>query len=403
MTAEGTLLHSKLYQLITLPLTLSSAVAAVASAASSSTSQAEECARLWHRRLGHINSASVLHLFSSGWVANPDAANISRLLRAAPRQLLCEPCIKGKMETAPLPQKASVRAIRPLELLHTDVCGPMPVPSLNGMRYFVLIVDDYTRYCFLAPIVTKDQAVEVIQRYQRVAERTHSAQGWKIGKVRSDNGGEFINTALTDYFAADGIQRQRSTAYSPQQNGVVERANRTIVELARTMLTESRLPKSFWALACLCAVHTRNCSPTHSVPSMTPFEAWYGRKPDISNLRPFGCLCFAHIHSTKRDKLDPKAWRCAFVGYSDQAKAYLVYLLDQRVVRESRSVRFLEHIVAMDGVSGAGGTEICLNFPILSSPPTRLHLTQPIRPSSHPSRMWRERRKRRQRLKQQKE
>jgi hypothetical protein len=139
-----------------------------------------------------------------------------------------------------------------------------------------------------------------------------------------------------------GIEHQLTAPYTPQQNGVVERKNRTIMEMARCMLHDKGLPKEFWAEAANTAVFLLNRLPKKAVQKKTPFEAWHGSKPKLINLKTFGCLCFSYIHQVKRDKLDKKAEPRIFVGYSLIAKAYRIYLPHQNKIIVSRDVKFME-------------------------------------------------------------
>ncbi|MCI11517.1 copia-type polyprotein [Trifolium medium] len=130
--------------------------------------------------------------------------------------------------------------------------------------------------------------------------------------------------------------------YTPQQNGVVERKNRTIMEMTRCLLHDKGLPKKFWAEAANTAVFLLNRLPTKALQKKTSFEVWYDNKPKLINLKIFGCLCFSYIPSVKRDKLDKKAEPGIFVGYSSTSKAYRIYLPQSNKVIVSRDVKFLE-------------------------------------------------------------
>ena len=145
-----------------------------------------------------------------------------------------------------------------------------------------------------------------------------------VKSLRSDNGGEYSSTAFQTFCAEKGISRQLTNPYTPEQNGVSERLNRTIMEAVRSMLIHSNLPLSFWAEAVQCAVYAHNRSPTSALHDATPFECWFGVKPDISNMRVFGCVCYYHVPDPQRQKLDPKARKAVFVGYPDGMKGYKV-------------------------------------------------------------------------------
>ena len=179
--------------------------------------------------------------------------------------------------------------------------------------------------CGRAPSIPRDAALDAFQYYKTHAETLHSAAGHKLQVMRSDNGGEFIGERFTAYLEQAGIRRQLTAPYTPSQNGVVERANRTIVEAVRTTLQASGLPNSFWAEAAAHAIFVRNRLPTKAVRRVTPYQAWNGRKPDADILRPFGCIAHAYIHAVHRNKLDAKSRRCVFVGFATDSAQYRLY------------------------------------------------------------------------------
>ena len=170
--------------------------------------------------------------------------------------------------------------------------------------------------------------------------------------MRSDNGGEFISGRFTAYLEQAGIRRQLTAPYTPSQNGVVERANRTIVEAARTTLQASGLPKSFWAEAAAHAIFVRNRLPTKAVRLVTPFQAWHGRKPDADILRPFGCIAHAQISAVHLTKLDAKSRRCVFLGFAVDSAQYRLYDPATSEVFQSRDVKFDEHLLYGTAVAG---------------------------------------------------
>ena len=143
-----------------------------------------------------------------------------------------------------------------------------------------------------------------------------------VNNIRSDNGGEYTSNAFKSYCTEKGITQQFTNPYCPQQNGVSERLNRTIMESARSILFHAKLPLKFWAEAVSSVVYTRNRCPTSSLGGKTPFEQYHGKIPDVSNLRVFGCKCYVHIPDSLRRKLDPKAYCAVFAGYPSDSKGY---------------------------------------------------------------------------------
>ncbi len=160
--------------------------------------------------------------------------------------------------------------------------------------------------------------------------------------LRSDGGGEYFSNEFSEYLKEHGIQRKYSCSYSPQQNGVVERKNRHIVKIARAMLNEKNLPNYFWAKAVATAIYIMNRTPTTAVHGMTPEEKFTGKKPDVSHLRVFGCIAYVHVPDEKRSKLDPKAEKCIFIGYSSKQKGYRCFSPSTRKLQVSKDVVFDE-------------------------------------------------------------
>ncbi|MCO5564348.1 hypothetical protein L7F22_018008 [Adiantum nelumboides] len=202
----------------------------------------------------------------------------------------------------------------------------------------------------------------------------------KVKSIRSDRGGEFLSENFARWCKSEDIRRQLTTPYTPSQNGVVERKNRTIMEMARAMLAHASLPRSYWAEACNTAVYIQNRSPTHALQDMTPFQAYYGRKPTVSHFRVFGCSAFVHIPKEKRQKLDFKSRKLLFLGYSAESDAYRLYDPDTRTTTVSRDVVFDESFIT--SAEGAAAQPIpILPPPSLPDPPASPVITPS---TSHP-------------------
>ncbi|MCO5594613.1 hypothetical protein L7F22_048646 [Adiantum nelumboides] len=202
----------------------------------------------------------------------------------------------------------------------------------------------------------------------------------KVKSIRSDRGGEFLSENFARWCKSEGIRRQLTTPYTPSQNEVVERKNRTIMEMARAMLAHASLPRSYWAEACNTAVYIQNRSPTHALQDMTPFQAYYGRKPTVLHFRVFGCSAFVHIPKEKRQKLDFKSRKLLFLGYSAESDAYRLYDPDTRTTTVSRDVVFDESFIT--SAEGATAQPIpILPPPSLPDPPASPVITPS---TSHP-------------------
>ena len=235
----------------------------------------------------------------------------------------------------PFHQSTAKRADHPLELIHSDVCGKIGTRSLGGGEYFVTFVDDHTRHVWVYILKHKD---DVLQRFREWKALVEKSSGRMIKTLRTDNGGEYISTEFNLYLTKEGIKHELTIPHTPQQNGVAERLNRTLIEGVHTMLADSKLPHRFWAEALSTTVYLRNRSPTKALEGITPFEAWSGTKPDVSFLRIFGCSAYAHVPKAERHKLDSKTRKCVLLGYGANRKGYHLYDLERMKVIHSRDV-----------------------------------------------------------------
>nr|GFB91600.1 retrovirus-related Pol polyprotein from transposon TNT 1-94 [Tanacetum cinerariifolium] len=225
---------------------------------------------------------------------------------------LCSACEQGKIHRKHHKSKMSFASNKPLYLLHMDLCGPMRVQSNNGKRYVLVVVDDYSRYKWVFFLHSKDEAFELIISF---IKKTQVNLQLQVQRVRTDNGTEFKNKTLDEV----GITQQFSAARTPQQNGVVERRNRTLVEAARTMLTFANLPSFLWAEAIAIACFTQNRSIIHKRVDKTPYELMNKRKPNIKFFCVFGCRCYLLNDYEDVGKLKTKGDIGVFVGYSKES------------------------------------------------------------------------------------
>ncbi|GKC43986.1 retrovirus-related pol polyprotein from transposon TNT 1-94 [Tanacetum coccineum] len=235
--------------------------------------------------------------------------------------------------------KTAFASNKPLYLLHMDLCGPMRVESINGKRYVLVVVDDYSRYTWVFFLHSKDEASEVIISF---IKKTQVNLQLQVQRVRTDNGTEFKNKTLAKFFDEVGISQQFSAARTPQQNGVVERRNRTLVEAARTMLTFANLPLFLWAEAIATACFTQNRSIIHKRFDKTPYELINKRKPNIKFFHVFGCRCYLLNDYDNVGKLKAKGDIGVFVGYSKESAAFRIYNKRTRKIHESMNVNFDE-------------------------------------------------------------
>ncbi|GJV91160.1 retrovirus-related pol polyprotein from transposon TNT 1-94 [Tanacetum coccineum] len=287
---------------------------------------------LWHRRLSHLNF-DYITLLSKKEVVN----GLPKLKYV--KDQLCSSCEMSKAKRSSFKSKAVPSSKGRLNLLHMDLCGPMRVASINGKKYILVIVDDYSRYTWTLFLRSKDETPEVLKDFLTMIQRNLQAQ---VITVRTDRGTEFLNKTLHAYFKEEGIEHQTSTPRTPEQNGVVERRNRTLVEAARTMLSASKLPLSFWAEAVATACYTQNRSIIISTHGKTAYHIINDRKPSIKHLHIFGCICYITRDGKNLDKMKEKGDPCVMVGYSTQSKGYRVYNKRTRLIAESIHIKFDE-------------------------------------------------------------
>ncbi|GKD18702.1 zinc finger, CCHC-type containing protein [Tanacetum coccineum] len=193
---------------------------------------------------------------------------------------ICDMCLIGKHARAPFLYQAEYRSKTALDLIYGDLCGPISPPTPSGKRYIFLLVDDYSRYMREYFLNSKDQAFGVFKEFKTRVEKEH---GTKIKTFRTDRGGEFTSNEFHKYCRENGIIRQLTAPYSPQQNGVVKRKNRTILSTTRCMMKATGMPQNFWAEAVRHAILLLNCTPTKSLEDVTPYKALKGRKPNLQH------------------------------------------------------------------------------------------------------------------------
>ena len=291
---------------------------------------------VWDRRLGHLGKKDLKRLLKRSKIDfSEDDLD----------EKVCGYCQMAKQTRTPFNKKAR-RAGRPFELVHTDICGPFP-ESIDGYKYFVTFTDDYTRYSCTFLLKKKSDVLEAFKRYIRRMKRQF---GWKLRRFRSDNGGEYASDALDHVLAKEGIIWEPTIDYSPSENGVSERLNRTLCEKLRALLFESGLPLKLWSRLIETATYLKNRSPTKALGGKTPYEALYKRKPDLSNLTIIGSKAWVAIPLEKLQKLDARSAECRLIGYAASTQ----YILYQESVDE---VIFSRDVVFEEGSFGTWGGE----------------------------------------------
>ncbi|KAL7285881.1 hypothetical protein ACG7TL_000992 [Trametes sanguinea] len=280
----------------------------------SASSTCEEDESLWHQRCSHVNLDDLRSVVKKGLVSG-------LVLRSKRKpDPICEPCLAGKLNRHSIPRLAS-RKHTPIALVHTDLKGPLPVPTPKGHVYWMTFVCDATRFWVVAYLKRKSDTFAAFQAYKVYAE---NCLGLRIKATHDDKGGKYIGREYNDFCAQHGIQHQHTEPDEPHQNGVAERANRMIAEGATALLAQSKLPLLFWGHAASTFVHTRNHIPTSALGGAIPYTAWKGkgRKPDVSYFRTFGCLAYVLVRKKDRKALEPHSRKCIFVGYPESTKAW---------------------------------------------------------------------------------
>jgi transposase InsO family protein len=291
-------------------------------------------ADLWHKRLGHMSEKGLKILVGKNLLPGLKSYNLD----------LCEHCIYGRQRRVSFLRGGHDRKKNVLELVHSDVFGPVNIKSLGGASYFVTFIDDASRKVWAYPMKNKSEVFGIFQKFHVVVERETN----KLLKcLRTDNGGEYCSNAFKEYCNRFGIKHEKTVPGTPQQNGVAERMNHTIMEKVRSMLSNSGLEKNFWAEAVRTTCYLINRSPTTALDGGIPEEVWTGKNLNYSHLKIFGCEAFVHIPKENRTKLDDKSMKCIFLGYADEdlvivygiqsniklLEAGMLYLMSQKCSR----------------------------------------------------------------------
>ncbi|KAL8157708.1 hypothetical protein AgCh_002420 [Apium graveolens] len=265
---------------------------------------------------------------------------------------LCDACQKGKKKKVSFSKKLESAIDEPLQLLHMELFGPVNVLSISRKRYCLVIVDDFSKFSWVYFLGSKDEASEIIINH---IKQVNNHPDFKVRNIRSDNGTEFKNSTMKLFCEENGIMHEFSAPRTPQQNSVVEWKNRSLIEAARTMLEESKLPTYFWAEAVNCVCYTQNISLINQAKGMTPYQLFKRRKPTLNFLYVFGCKCYILRNQfDHKGKFDAKADEGIFVGYS-AGKSYMVYNLRTNIVMKYVHVVFDDKKI--DGLTNEGHHE----------------------------------------------
>ncbi|EOY32423.1 Uncharacterized protein TCM_040335 [Theobroma cacao] len=216
---------------------------------------------------------------------------------------LCQACQFGKQTKNLFPKENRWKVTNTLELVHTVISGPMKTSSLNGSKYYIIFINDFTKYCWIFFIKHKSNALNIFRKFKASVK---NFSGMSIKTLRSDNGREYVVTEFEKYLEVFGVHHQLTISYNPQQNGKAERKNKTLAEMDMK----------------------------------TPYEMWFGHKPTVSHLRTFKCVYYAMVPNSKRTKLDPKSVAIVLVGYSKVSKGYKLYDVKLKKIFVNRDMIF---------------------------------------------------------------
>jgi hypothetical protein len=247
---------------------------------------------LWYRMYAHINYQALPFL--------------KRMVEGIPElqsthEGICKGCALGKNIKKPF-QSSNNKSKEILDLIHLDVCSLMPVKSLGGSSYYIIFIDDYSRKTWLYLLKKKD---EVFSKFQEFKAEIENLTNKKIKTLRIDNGGEYTSKVFVAFCKLAGIRRELTVPRNPQQNGVAKRNNRSIEETVKALLNDQGLSMFLWGEATMKTIYVHNISPHRILKDMTPEEAFFGKKPNVENLRIFGYPLYSHIPKDKRNKLEP--------------------------------------------------------------------------------------------------
>ncbi|KAL0552306.1 hypothetical protein IC582_011414 [Cucumis melo] len=234
----------------------------------------------------------------------------------------CEHCIMEKSTRVKFGKgKHTTKGI--LDYVHSDLWGPTKEVSMGSSRYFISIIDDFSRKVWIYPLKQKDEAFRKFLEWQKQVE---NQTGRKVKYLMTDNGLEFVNNKSNHFCKSEGITRHFTVTYTPQQNGLDERFNRTIMERTRCLLTNASLPLKFWGEAAQTACYLINRSPSSALNLKTPQKVWIGKAPSLEHLRVFGCIAYAHV---KDGKLNKRTLKCMFIGYPQGVKGYKLWCIEK--------------------------------------------------------------------------
>ncbi|CAI7858558.1 unnamed protein product, partial [Closterium sp. NIES-54] len=296
---------------------------------------------LWHHRLGHPSLPRL-----RGMASRVLVSGLPRSLPPLPPgpAPTCVPCVEGRQRAAPHSSKFPLTEA-PLQTLHMDVWGPARVRGQGHERYFLLVVDDYSRYTTVFPLRSKGDVTEVLIDWIRAARlrlRESFGSEFPVVRLHSDRGGEFSSARLGAFCRAQGIRQTFTLPASPQKNGIAERRIGMVMDVARTSMIHAAAPHFPWPFAVQYAAHQLNLQPRVSLPETSPTLLWTGKVGDASAFRVWGSRAF--VRDLFADKMSPRAVPCVFLGFPPDAPGWQFYHPTSRRVLSSQDVTFDESV-----------------------------------------------------------
>ncbi|WVZ87161.1 hypothetical protein U9M48_033847 [Paspalum notatum var. saurae] len=290
-------------------------------------SEKEAKVLLLHCRLGHIPFETMGKMFPT------------ELSKVDKSKLVCDACEYGKHTRASYVSRG-LRSVLPFVMIHSDV-WTSPVVSMGGMKYFVTFIDCYSRMTWIYLMKNKNEVLKCFQNFYAYVRNQFNTQ---VRCIRTDNGTEYVNNEFNSFLSSEGILHQTSCPDTPPQNGVAERKNRHLLEMARSLMFTMNVPKFLWGEAAMTATYLINRTPLRILGMKTPHELLFGKNEFVVPPKIFGCTCFVRDHRPSVGKLDPRAVKCIFIGYSSGQKGYKCWSPPERRLFVSMDVTFRESV-----------------------------------------------------------
>lgn len=310
---------------------------------------------LWHERMGHVNFDTLQKMAKQGNVIGLDSIGQCTDKKTSDRKIIrCESCIIGKQERLHFPSSTRERAKEIGHRVHVDICGPIGVESLAKSKYIVLFKDEYSTYRLIYFAKTKDEAFDYTQN---CVNQIRSDTKHDVLCLVSDCGSEFTSNKMKQFLKEKGITQEFSAPFTPQQNGFIERENRTVMEATRTMLFKAKLPESLWGEAANSAVYLLNRVINAQTKDKTPYELYFGAQPRVSHIRVFGCLAMMKQQEKKRSgyqkKLEARSTVKILIGYGVRDFTYRLWDPTDNNILLTREVIFDESKFPGNETSGS--------------------------------------------------